>query len=273
MSFQPQPGAAVAHYDRKQTHDHQTSPIPQVFREAMSVREEVYVTGQGVPIEGEFDDDDARSFHWVIYASVGNTAKPFSHDGSPDITRRASESTASRVAIGTIRLVPPPHAPHPAPENKIKTTDGTTNDEPPRSDSVASVISFEPDEPYIKLGRLAVLEPYRKLGLSKLLINAALTWAKEHPVEILPLLSPAEEEAARVEGKKDKLPWSGLMLVHSQAGAQHLWQRYGFIKDQELGSWDEEGIEHIGMWGRVDVNPNSRKSSLQAQNRKSSLPS
>ena len=111
----------------------------------------------------------------------------------------------------------------------------------------------EPDEPYIKLSRLATLPAYRGLGLSKLLINAALNWAKEHPQDILPLLSPAEIEAAKLDGKKEQIPWQGLILVHAQTGVQKLWERFHFEVDKEMGTWNEEGIPHIGMWRRIDV--------------------
>ncbi|CAN9473589.1 unnamed protein product [Alternaria alternata] len=40
--------------------------VPQNFCDAMAIREEVYGE-QGVPLEAEFDEDDARSWHWVAY--------------------------------------------------------------------------------------------------------------------------------------------------------------------------------------------------------------
>jgi len=266
IGFQPPPGDAVANYDPTDLSNHQPASVPQAFKDAMSVREEVYVTELKVPLEKEFGVDDSRAFHWIVYASVGNASQSSStnkNDGSPDIERRASESTASRVAVGTIRLVPPPHFPHLASESKHEIDDvhGTV-EEPARADSVATTLTNEPDEPYIKLGRLATLSPYRGLGLSKLLINAALSWAKEHPQDILPQLSPAEAEAAKLEGKKERKPWKGLIFVHAQTSVQKLWERYGFVKDEGMGIWVEEGIEHVGLWKRIEVTGGSRKGSL-----------
>jgi hypothetical protein len=40
-----------------------TQAIPQGFIDAMIVREAVFVKEQGVPLENELDEDDARSFH------------------------------------------------------------------------------------------------------------------------------------------------------------------------------------------------------------------
>jgi predicted GNAT family N-acyltransferase len=53
--------------------------------------------------------------------------------------------------------------------------------------------------------------------------------------------------------KNRELEFQGLIMVHSQVGVQKLWTRYGFEKDKTLGTWDEEGINHVGMWKRVDT--------------------
>ena len=49
------------------------------------------------------DDDDARSFHWVAYASVA-TKNHRSDEKMEDLRRGSS----TKMPIGTIRLVPPP---------------------------------------------------------------------------------------------------------------------------------------------------------------------
>ncbi|OCL08549.1 hypothetical protein AOQ84DRAFT_439506 [Glonium stellatum] len=133
LSLLPPPGAALAAYDRTKRSDDQPASIPQLFRDAMSVREVVYVDEQGVPLENELDDDDARSWHWVVYASVGTTSTTshssvgsgssvgdisgHNHNASreerAEEDRRRSSATASRVPVGTIRLIPPPHSPNP----------------------------------------------------------------------------------------------------------------------------------------------------------------
>jgi predicted GNAT family N-acyltransferase len=53
--------------------------------------------------------------------------------------------------------------------------------------------------------------------------------------------------------KNRELEFQGLIMVHAQVGVQKLWARYGFEKDEALGVWDEEGIDHVGMWKRVDT--------------------
>jgi hypothetical protein len=55
-------------YDNTKPCSEQTINVPQHFCDAMAVREEVYGE-QGVPLEAEYDEDDARSWHWVAYAS------------------------------------------------------------------------------------------------------------------------------------------------------------------------------------------------------------
>jgi hypothetical protein len=52
-------------YDRKLPPSKQPGNIPKTFLDAMEVREEVFVQEQGVPLDNEFDADDARACHWV----------------------------------------------------------------------------------------------------------------------------------------------------------------------------------------------------------------
>lgn len=178
-SFLPPPGAAVANYDRSLPSSEQAREVPHVFCDAMSVREEVFVEEQGVPLSNEFDTDDPRSYHWVAYASVGTTDNAPSTEAENSERLRGSDSsqhgtvienakeqarrkgsTAERVAIGCIRLVPPPHPPHPEPgaHMKIDNADGV----PPDAEEGKHSTSFhDGKEPYIKLGRLAALKPYR----------------------------------------------------------------------------------------------------------------
>jgi len=157
VGFLAPPGAALAKYDRKQSHTQQPDEkIPEIFRDAMSVREEVYVVEQNIPLENEFDHDDARSWHWVAYASVGTRNSVEGRSGAAD--RRGS--TANKLAVGTIRLVPPPHPPHPEPGSSHK-IDNAEGKEPDVSSIPARGQRGNGREPYVKLGRLAVLQPFR----------------------------------------------------------------------------------------------------------------
>ena len=209
--------------------------VPQSFLDAMIVREKVYVEEQKIPLENELDEDDAKSFHWVVYASM--PIKATNSEGGAE--RKGSGST--KIPIGTIRLVPPPHAPHA----------GNHEDDGKEG--------HEPGEPYIKLGRLAVIPEFRKAGISKLLIETALSYAKAHPYEVGPLLDPASMEALK---KGLGVSWKGLVLIHAQVGVQKVWKKYGFELDESMGTWDEEGIDHVAMWRRVSVDQGRRASKI-----------
>jgi predicted GNAT family N-acyltransferase len=267
-SILPPPGDALKDYDNTKPHNQQADSIPQTFIDAMSVREEVYAE-QGVPLEAEFDEDDARSWHWVVYASVGQTSTP-SRSSSSDMSahsasstraddaRRAS-ATAARVAVGTIRLIPPPHGPNPY----IETADHRTGERHSDADPPPNADKKHPTEPYIKLGRLAVLAPYRSLGLSKLLVNTALDYASKHSESIRPPISPTTMEHANLRGQDEDIIWKGLAMVHAQTTVAPLWKKHGFSEELigENGEveiskeerWIEEGIEHMGMWKRLRI--------------------
>ncbi|KAE8848672.1 hypothetical protein PTNB73_05570 [Pyrenophora teres f. teres] len=258
---------ALDGYDNRLPCSMQTIHVPPNFADAMTVREEVYGE-QGVSLEAEFDQDDARSWHWIAYASVAT------HTTSPPKTLRRSDSgntpaddvrrasaTATRVPVATIRLIPPPHG-----RNKYIDTDKHADADPPGGEQ-------HPAEPYIKLGRLAVRAPYRNLGLAKLLINAALDYATSHADLIYRPPSPTALELAQMLGinKEKEITWQGLVMIHAQANLRGMWEKHGF--HEELWSddgahveiaaephWMEEGIEHVGMWKRLGVDKRKRLS-------------
>ncbi|KAF7507027.1 hypothetical protein GJ744_011051 [Endocarpon pusillum] len=90
------------------------------------------------------------------------------------------------------------------------------------------------EKPYVKLTRLAVFPEARGKGLAKVLCEEAVGWA-----------------ARNKEGIGGG--WDGLVLVHAQVGVEKMWARLGFKTDERLGRWDEEGIEHLGMWRELDL--------------------
>lgn len=47
------------------------------------------------------------------------------------------------------------------------------------------------------------------------------------------------------------------MLVHAQVQGEKMYERFGFVTDEKMGRWDEEGIEHVGMWKRIDLEPHA----------------
>jgi GNAT superfamily N-acetyltransferase len=266
LSMLAPPNGDLGEYDNTRPHAQQPASIPQIFRDAMSVREEVY-GDQGVPLDAEFDDDDARSWHWVVYASVASTASlPPKHmraEGSTtkeEDTRRASAS-AARLPVGTVRLIPAPHGPN----KYLESADKHPDAHPPAGTNTASK-KKHPTEPYVKLGRLAVLAPYRKLGLAKLLVNTATDYAAKHPETIYQPPSATTMELANLRGQAthDAATWQGLIMIHAQANLKGYWEKhFGFREElvNENGSveigkephWVEEGIEHVAMWKRLNI--------------------
>ena len=253
----------------KQPKNDATDParaIPQGFIDAMIVREEVFVKEQKIPLENELDFDDKRCFTWTLYASVsvsnlqsrkahanpatqvpGHVQPTPENGGHPN--RRVSTST--KVPIGTIRLVPPPNTATHHFDNH-RNLDGTPYAGPVKSST------HNGREPFIKFGRLALLPPYRGLkpSLATLVINSAIEFARAWPSEISRKPSDAfkfELKAALGEDVNLDTEWKGLVLVHAQVHLQNFWARYGFELDREMGMWDEEGIDHVGMWMRIDL--------------------
>lgn len=105
--FQPPPGNILLNYQIRflSTEQSPSSGIPQTYLDSQTVREKVFVEEQkAVPIKYQQDRDDTRSFCWVLYSTF---PRP-----SP---------------IGTIRLVPFPHQPHPTPGSRFEAPD----EEPP----------------------------------------------------------------------------------------------------------------------------------------------
>ncbi|KAK2813896.1 hypothetical protein FQN50_000297 [Emmonsiellopsis sp. PD_5] len=137
-----------------------------------------------------------------------------------------------QVPFGTIRLVAGPHPPH---EGHSSHTGSDKEGEKKKE-----------EEPYIRLTRVAILAEYRRAGFGRILQDVALEWAAKHPEEMT---------AAAGEGSP---AWNGLTLVHAQVQAEGMYARVGFVTDESMGSWDEEGIMHVGMWKRIEVGSESK---------------
>ncbi|KAF2864901.1 hypothetical protein BDV95DRAFT_508166 [Massariosphaeria phaeospora] len=272
LSMLSPPGNDLARYDKTKPYNQQAACIPQTFLDAMSVREDVYGE-QGIPLEEEFDEDDRRSWHWVVYASVASTAaspprelEPTRPSSKEEDARRSS-ATASRLPVGTVRMIPPPHG-----VNKYITTaqpkagDKHPDADPPLRLKIDTMDTTHPQEPYVKLGRLAVLTPYRSLGLAKLLVNTALEWASRNTDLIGYPPSPTALEVATQRGRTDGVVtvWNGLVMIHAQVSVAGWWKKHFTFADELVNDrgeveiakeprWMEEGIEHEGMWKRLAV--------------------
>ncbi|KAM7203960.1 putative acyl n-acyltransferase [Rhypophila sp. PSN 637] len=205
-----EPPNDLSSYNRHLPPSQQTSTsLPKVFLDAMEVREAVYAKEQGVPLEFEQDDDDNRAAHWVIYASVNQTIEPEIRDPSTNALIRPRRSESRSMPIGTLRLIPFPHPPHPR-KGGIYVNDKLVNAGDPSPGSIPqdlsiiqpltqtekhrlsatpSFIPYAIDPPttyhdgqevYVKLGRLAVLKEFRGHGIATQLIRAAFEWMMRH---------------------------------------------------------------------------------------------
>ncbi|KAL2149754.1 hypothetical protein VTH82DRAFT_8406 [Thermothelomyces myriococcoides] len=255
--------------------------IPRTFLDAMTVRSRVFVQEQGVPQSNEFDADDPRCVHWVIYASVNKTINPAVTNPSTGEIVRPRQSETESVPIGTVRLVPFPHPHHPVDGGVyvdgelVRVKKGPLEEE--TGDSLAAAFfdagsshapptrpTFAPDrpttfhdgvEPYVKLGRLAVIKEFRGRGIAQQLVHTAIDWIRTHPSYFDP--SPAEHGFEQLGMERGGvLPrWNGLICCHAQEDAVKVWEKCGFQVDERMGKWFEEGIPHVGMFLRVEVQP------------------
>lgn len=131
------------------------------------------------------------------------------------------------AAAATIRLVP---------AQKHVNADGGKSDERP---DYAGSTTWDGHEAYVKIGRLATLREMRGRGYGGMLVRAALEWAGSH-----------SKEAVRGEGVGR---WEGLVLAHAQKSVEGWYAVLGFERDEGMGVWWEVGIEHVGMWKRVEI--------------------
>ncbi|KAI1418073.1 hypothetical protein F5Y13DRAFT_150495 [Hypoxylon sp. FL1857] len=273
-------------YDKTKPHDQQPAHIPKVFCDAMEVREVVFVKEQGVPLECEYDADDARSCHWVMYASVNQTTEPEERDPHTGEVTKPRKSETRSMPIGTLRIVPFPHPPHPQPggryvDNVLQEDDqdqasrptGDTGSGFTRSRShtltsvdeerQASALPFGADrpttyhdgkEPYLKLGRMAVIPMFRGHHIAGQLWRAARKWLEEHSTIFNP--SVAELGMDQIKATPSGIPnWNGLICCHAQESVVKVYEKWGFKVDEGMGKWYEEGIPHVGMFLRLPIKP------------------
>lgn len=240
-----------------------TSTEAQLFLAALKVRFEVFVIEQHCSAANEIDTDDATSWHWVIYAPASpppnNDDRPGQDEGhhlnnkndkSENSKIKNEESgSGSLIPVATIRLVPFSPSPPTAAEQEQQQQQHTPTH--------TATKMWNGKEAYIKLGRLATLRSHRGLGFGRVLIESALKWAVENAST---LLSVRRQPRVTGEGKRVKEEeeegngWNGLVLVHAQRDVE-AWYRSvgGFVTDEGMGVWMEEGIEHVGMWLRLGL--------------------
>lgn len=249
LEFLPPPLSKLDQYDRSLPPGQQPNGL-QLFVDAMKVREEVFVHEQNIPLANEFDSDDPRSCHWVLYEN----AAPNKAESNTSIRATESNGETSQAIgspIGTIRLVPFPHAPHPElgssyAADALETTEGGPSISPPYIVDRATTY-HDGTEPYIKLGRLCLTKNARGKDNAVILIAAALQWAGDNADLINAMVERHPEDVVELQ------TWKGLVCVHAQVPVVKTWAKAGFHIDDAMGSWMEEGIQHVGMFMRLNV--------------------
>jgi len=277
------PGAdGLRKYIRDKPPSEQPASVPKEFLDAMEVRIAVFGDEQGVPLENEFDDDDVRSCHWIVYASINKIIQHEQRDEAGHVIQRQRSETFSQP-IGTVRLVPFPHYPHPRHLGIYVAKDGdlvlTGIKEHPESDEVLPVPEESGDrrpsqprigdldrattyhdgrEVYVKLGRLAVIKDFRSRMIGRLLVNTALGWLANNGSYFDPSVTKLGFEKLGIDNIEEagEVPrFKGLVCAHAQASAVGMWEKLGFKVDPGMGRWWEEGIEHVGMFQRLQLKP------------------
>ncbi|KAK8086376.1 hypothetical protein PG994_001350 [Apiospora phragmitis] len=272
-------------YDRTKPHDQQPGPVAKAFLDAMAVREAVFVDEQRMPLEYEYDEDDPRSCHWVVYASVSHVVELEQVDPATNIIVRPRRSETRTVPIGTMRIVPFPTRPTPSPtagprdparqrdhlhhpfgiDISISSTrsrrprprrrrhhPSRCRDPAPYAQDRATTF-HDGQEPYLKVGRLAVLPAYRGRHISGQLWTAARRWLETHPRYFDPSVTERGMDALGAEQASEIPRWGGLVCAHAQAAAVKTYGRWGFRVDEVMGHWYEEGVPHVGMFLRLDT--------------------
>jgi predicted GNAT family N-acyltransferase len=237
----------------------------------MEVREAVFGGEQNVPVEFEHDGDDARSVHWVAYASSNRVVQQEKLDDQGNVIQPRKSETRSQP-IGTMRIVPFPHAPHPPPGGRYygdilrKETDAdgapiqtlTAVEEArqtaplPYGEDRATTL-HDGQEPYVKLGRVAVIKEFRGRRIAGMLWAAARQWLEENPEYFNPSVREMGMDMLKAGEEKDIPRWKGLVCCHAQETVVKTYERWGFEVDEKMGKWFEEDIPHVGMFLRLDV--------------------
>lgn len=248
-------------YDKTKPHDQQGSHIPRVFVDVMELREGLWSKEQRQSFENQIDADDARSCHWVVYASVNETVEPEVRDEDGNVMRPRKSCTRNTPA-GAIRLVPFPHGPLPKAGGRYD--NGQLIDEkdgkPSEASSTGSAASmdrpttfYDGREPYVKLGRLIVAKEFRGFGLSGLLVHTVLSWLKAKPAFFDPSITELGFEQIGASNETEMAKWGGLICVHAAENAAGSWKKWLFDLDPEMGKWWDNGVPTVALFKRLQL--------------------
>lgn len=166
---------------------------------------------------------------------------------------KTKHSVTRSTPIGTIRLVPFPHTPHPEPGSVYTFDAEEVLSGPPPYITDRATTFHDGKEPYFKLGRIAVVKEFRGAGVARMLVSTALTWAQENPTFFNPSVTTVGMENLGAKCAEDIPVWKGLVCAHAQESVEKTWEKFGFELDEGMGSWEEEGIKHVGMFRRLSL--------------------
>ncbi|KAJ2979776.1 hypothetical protein NUW58_g7115 [Xylaria curta] len=93
-------------YDPNLPPEQQSTQVPCAIKDMMEVRVKVFVDEKRCPLKTQYDADDPRSCHWIMYASVNMTTKPEERDPETDRVIRPRRSETITMAIGALRGKP-----------------------------------------------------------------------------------------------------------------------------------------------------------------------
>ena len=213
--------------------------VPIVFLDALAVRLPVFVKEQKVPAENELDEDDKRASHVVLYTGINN---PIGFvKGLPMCTLRFLEIVPNQEDTNHYNTITIPEGWQIPPAGSLSFKKGAK----PLTEPVHYPSDcWDGKEPYLKLGRMATLKAFRRKEMARKLLQWTFGW----------ILNNQEQFT---------LGRNTLILVHAQREVQYFYQSQGFVLDVTMGTWVEEGIEHIGMWKRLKPEEESFLTSLR----------
>lgn len=107
----------------------------------------------------------------------------------------------------------------------------------------------------MKLGRIAVLKEFRGSGIARLLVSTAMTWMHQNFTYFNPSVTSMGMESMHASNIGEIPVWKGLICVHAQEPVAKTWEKWGFKLDEGMGTWLEEGIPHVGMFQRLNLEP------------------
>ena len=101
--------------------------------------------------------------------------------------------------------------------------------------------TWDGKESFVQIGRLSTVKEFRGRGYGRVLVEEAVRWVAENGREWVGRGSSGDGE------------WKGLIGAHAQTVVKSWYEKLGFVVDEGIDVWWEEGIEHVGIWKKVDV--------------------